>query len=276
MYSGWLLTDFSGAIMGAHQRIDRIARRNLRNLGVPISQFPTARQILHFEGKNGPDGVKKKSPGRDEPAHFCDPANDKDSELPRIIENHYNRLVQNLKKNNMEGAAFEAAWLAHAIVDGLTPAHHFQYEEKVEILRGESKESRNSFKNKVFIKGTNLPDTAKKNWAFWGPNGLFTQHYMFEFGVSTTMIFRRFQQFGPSHAEVLAAPLMDVKDLFVKAAEEVAALNLYDAHYQKGWTQKLAKTVRTELLPRVLNVVTLAWYKAMYDAGYIKQKEVKS
>jgi hypothetical protein len=26
--------------------------------------------------------------------------------------------------------AFQAAWLAHAVVDGLTPAHHYPYESE--------------------------------------------------------------------------------------------------------------------------------------------------
>ena len=33
------------------------------------------------------------------------------------------------------GAAFEAAWLAHAVTDGFTPAHHEPLEEQLEGLR---------------------------------------------------------------------------------------------------------------------------------------------
>ena len=37
-------------------------------------------------------------------------------------------------KNDKTRAAFEAAWLAHALTDGLTPAHHYPYQEAVSEL----------------------------------------------------------------------------------------------------------------------------------------------
>ena len=32
--------------------------------------FPTGKEIIYFEGTRGPDGLKRKSPGEDEPSHM--------------------------------------------------------------------------------------------------------------------------------------------------------------------------------------------------------------
>ena len=72
MYSGWLLTNYSGQIIGAHQKFNRVAYRQLKLLQ-PELQLPALKLIQHFEGRNGPDGLKLKSPGHNEPHHFYDP-----------------------------------------------------------------------------------------------------------------------------------------------------------------------------------------------------------
>lgn len=126
MYSGTTFTNSSGAILGAHQKIDRVAYRHLQKITEGAEGFPSLKQVLYFEGKNGPDGIKRKSPARDEPWHFYNPFDEDDTELLMHIDRHYTELVTELKKGNQERAAFNAAWLAHALVDGLTPAHHFR------------------------------------------------------------------------------------------------------------------------------------------------------
>jgi len=55
MYSGMTFTRFSGRLMGAHQKIDRVARRHLTLLLGVDEFFPSTSQILHSEGTNGPD-----------------------------------------------------------------------------------------------------------------------------------------------------------------------------------------------------------------------------
>jgi hypothetical protein len=134
MYSGSTLTRISGNIIGAHQKIDRIARRQLEAI-VPGIVFPDITSILHFEGDQGPDSIKRKNPGPDEEWHFIRPFDDTDTQLIEFINYHYKELVKALKSTNEERAAFEAAWLAHAVVDGLTPAHHYPYEQKLMELR---------------------------------------------------------------------------------------------------------------------------------------------
>src|SRR5690349_11509059 len=137
MYAGstlFFLKKFD-AIFGTHQKIDRVARRNLRQLQLNV-EFPTSRQILRFEGINGPDGMKRKTGGADVPQHFYDPDNPEETDLTQMLEQHHAMLVASLKKGDIVRASFEAAWLSHAIVDGLTPAHHYPYEEELKKLRG--------------------------------------------------------------------------------------------------------------------------------------------
>ena len=120
----------SGRIIGAHQKIDRVARRHLARLVPDLKQFPDIHTILHFEGIRGPDGAKLKSPGVDEPWHFINPGEAEGSLLLIDITDHQANLTAALKKNDMIRTGFEAAWLAHAITDGLTPAHHQADEEE--------------------------------------------------------------------------------------------------------------------------------------------------
>ena len=53
MYSGTTLRTKSGRMMGVHQRIDRVARRHIEEFLPYNINFPSSRQILHFEGLNG-------------------------------------------------------------------------------------------------------------------------------------------------------------------------------------------------------------------------------
>ncbi|HSE61414.1 MAG TPA: hypothetical protein VLA88_03920, partial [Candidatus Saccharimonadales bacterium] len=78
--------------MGAHQKLDRVARRALEQIE-PDSAFPTIKEILHFEGKNGPDGIKSKSPAQDEPWHYYDPIDPTDDVLVKMLERHGKNLT---------------------------------------------------------------------------------------------------------------------------------------------------------------------------------------
>ena len=163
MYSGSTIRNKSGSILGAHQKIDRVARKRLAELLPASRKFPSITQILHFEGMNGPDGVKRKSPSKDEPWHYIDPTNHSDTALLDLIDDHIVNLSNALASTNTERAAFEAAWLAHAIVDGLTPAHHFPLSEKIHELWGHPKEDRTSIKSKNIIPGDTKREQVSKN-----------------------------------------------------------------------------------------------------------------
>lgn len=272
MYSGTTLTRASGRILGAHQKIDRTARLNLgRLLDGSAKRFPRRKTILHFEGRNGPDGVKSKSPAHDEPWHFFNPFDDSDTQLLDVIDGHYKKLVKALKENDEVVAGFEAAWLAHAVVDGLTPAHHYPYEEKLADLRGgEGNETRASLREKLVMPGETRVDSVMNNWKMWGPKGLMTTHGAFEWGVVTIMLPMRLRGHKPTGEELAEICKLPVTDYFIRTAKEIAVLGMYEKFYAEGWTSKLARAVRQQLVPTLVKSVTLVWYKAACEAGLTK------
>src|SRR3990167_3845556 len=219
MYSGTTLTKYSGRVMGAHQKIDRVARRHLAKLlGNDDEKFPSFKKILHFEGKNGPDAIKRKSPAKDEPWHYYSPFNKDDSQLLELINEHYQLLVKELKAKNQERISFEAAWLAHAIVDGLTPAHHYPYEEKLVELRGEGIETRTSYKEKLIVPGDTRRQQVKNNWKVWGPRGLISAHMFFEFGIASIIKPLSFSDVVPNNDRIKKALDIGIIELFRQAA----------------------------------------------------------
>lgn len=266
MYSGTTLRTKSGRIMGAHQKIDRLARRNLRQLMPAKRQFPVIAEILHFEGRNGPDGIKSKSPGVDEPWHYIDPMKPDDQQLYHLIEDHSYNLTQALIENDDIRAAYEAAWLAHAIVDGLTPAHHYPLADKIEELWGKPHHERLTVREKNFIQGFSRRDTLRKNWQYWGAKGIFTTHFMFEFGFASTISPLRFTELAPTSADVERVKREGIVPLLHDEIHEIYALRMYEEYYKKGWTRRLATESREVLAPVIINVVTLAWYAAWYDS----------
>lgn len=268
MYSGTTLTRASGRIMGAHQKIDRVARAHLAKIIKTDKQFPTSRRILYFEGHNGPDAIKRKSPAQDEPWHYYDPFDEKDTQLVDLIKDHYKQLVSQLAEGNLERSAFEAAWLAHAIVDGLTPAHHFPYEKKLQELRGGlGKETRDTIKKKLLMPGETKKQKLKNNWKMWGAKGLFMTHGMFEMGVAAIIAPLNFSDAVPTKSEIEHAEKVGVVELFRQTAKEIATMQMYDNYYKKGWTPKLAWQVRHKLGPLLIQTVTLTWYIALSEAG---------
>jgi hypothetical protein len=270
MYSGTTLTKVSGQLLGAHQKIDRVARRHLEQLA-PKCHFPSVRSILHFEGDNGPDAIKRKSPAKDEPWHYLQPFDEDDTQLLHLITDHYTDLVKALAAGDDVRASFEASWLAHAIVDGLTPAHHYPYEEKlVELRGGQGLESRTTIGKKVIFPGETLRHQASNNWKFWGTKGIFTTHVAFEWGVATLIKPLRFKHALPSSTDLQSVHSTSLADWYRKAAQDVANLELYDTFYESGWTPKLARQIRRELAPALVRAVTLVWYSAAREAGLIK------
>jgi hypothetical protein len=266
MYSGSTFNKYSGHVLGAHQRIDRMARRQLLSLA-PGATFPDIKTILQFEGDNGPDGIKRKSPAVDEPWHYIQPFDESDTQLITLIEEHYRLLVKALRAKDDVRSAFEAAWIAHAIVDGLTPAHHYPYEEKlVELRSGRGIEDRTTISKKVVMPGESLGEQVGNNWKMWGPKGLFTTHAAFESGVAVLM--------APMH-KIGSVPTADkITDFhahrlgiwFRNQAQMVARMELYDTFYETGWTIPLARRVRNQLVPVLVQSVALIWYGAVLEA----------
>jgi len=263
----------SGRVLGAHQKLDRLARGCLELLITNNRVFPTSRQILHFEGVNGPDAIKRKSPAKDEPWHYFYPFDETDTELIELIGAHYDQLVTALRDKDEVRASFEAAWLAHALVDGLTPAHHYPYEEKLTELRGGAGiETRTSVKDKLVLPGETRREQVMNNWKMWGPRGLLTTHGFFEFGFAAiiTPFTRRQVKVLPTDIEELKQ--YGVIELFKRKAKEINSLDLFNKYYEHGWTPRLTRQVRKHLAPTIVKMVTLAWYAATIDAGLTEKK----
>lgn len=268
MFSGTLLTPRSGRIVGAHQKIDRLARKALQGLVKTPRSFPAIKTILNFEGLDGPDGIKRKSPSVDEPWHYFNPFDETDQQLITLIVEHHKRLVKSLKDGDHVHAGFEAAWMAHAVVDGLTPAHHYPYEEKlIELRGGEGLETRTTIKEKMFMPGDTRRERAQKNWQMWGPKGLFSTHFLFEWGVAAVLAPLTLKNFKLNEEDIAEMMATDLPTWFTRRAREVAGMGMYDAYYRHGWTVPLARQVRNQLAPLLVQSVALAWYRAAYDAG---------
>lgn len=267
MYSGTTFRTKSGRLMGVHQRIDRVARRHIASHLPSAFQFPTYRDIVHFEGKNGPDGIKRKSPAVDEPWHYINPNDPSDTALLDMIDEHIANLSEALRMENYYRAAFEAAWMAHAITDGLTPAHHYPFEEKLEELRGEGLETRNSAKEKLVLPGTTARMRIKNNWEFWGAKGVMTTHLAFELGVATTLSgaaldgIHRFDE-----ADIAELRQDGFRAVFLHILLVVHTMGMYDEFGQKGWTRHLARETKRELVPLIVRAVCMGWYAAIIQA----------
>lgn len=260
--------------MGVHQRIDRLARRELAHLLHRPKFFPTVHEILHFEGLNGPDGIKRKSPGQDEPWHYLDPYDPTDNQLREMISDHMHNLMVALESENQERAAFEAAWMAHAITDGLTPAHHYPLEEKLEELRdNQGLETRNSFRKKVVMPGKTRRHQLVNNWEFWGAKGVMTTHFTFELGIATSLAAGRMQNCAPSSNETVRLKKEGFMILFDEALHRIVSLGLYEEFSRAGWTRRLARDTKEQLIPEIVRIVTLAWYDCAQKAIEKKAKK---
>lgn len=266
MYSGSTLTTYSGRVLGAHQKLDRSARRLLTRMQ-PKTTFPGIRSILHFEGGNGPDAIKRKSPAKDEPWHYLQPYDLSDTQLLELMTEHYTSLVKALRDVDAVRASFEAAWIAHAIVDGLTPAHHFPYEEKLSELRGgQGKHTRTTVKSKLVMPGETKRSAVKNNWKMWGPKGLFTTHSGFELGVAMLVAPMRLSHKLPTTSGANHFDSQTLATWFRSQAQHVADLGLYDNFYKTGWTIPLARKVRKDLAQTLVQSVALVWYNAEREA----------
>ncbi len=255
-------------IFHAHQKLDRVSRKHLAEL-LPTAFFPTRKQILHFEAGHGPDGARLKRQQRsDQPWHFIDLEDASDTELAQQIKYHYANLVNALKQTDDVRSAFEAAWLAHAIVDGLTPAHHYPYERELsEIRGGADKSTRKGLAGRLFVRGDTVAASVKQSLKLVGPNGLLTSHAMFEAGAYTLIAPLKLKSGRPTLAEQKDILQRGVTAVFKDIANEIAEMGIYERFCKIGWTQTISQDVRRDMAPRMVKMITLAWYAASVDAG---------
>ena len=256
----------SGKLIGTHQKLDKAARQLLgRNLPVG-KNFPTITEILRFEGMQGPDGLKRKSPGVDEPEHFIIPDND-DGVLIGYMRNHYYNLVQALKKGDRVRASFEAAWLAHVVTDGLTPAHHYPFREVRDELVGDSDFVKIfGVQLKGVTKGENFAETMRTNWLYFGAGGLMTKHVAYEYGVAYIITPVPLKKLQPTDFKREEAENANCEKDFYKALEKIDSYKMDNHFLEHGWTTELAVETREILIPEIVRAITLAWAAAANQA----------
>lgn len=182
-------------------------------------------------------------------------------------------LTDALGDNNRQRAAFEAAWLAHAITDGLTPAHHYPLEEKLEELRGEGLETRTTRRKKILLPGETRRHQLRNNWEFWGAKGVMTTHFGFELGIATTIATSRLPNTTPTGNELVRLKSEGFMPLFNESLERIVSLKLYEEFYKVGWTRRLARETKNKLVPEIAKVVTLAWTDCVLAAELKRAKK---
>lgn len=263
----------NGKLVGTHQVLDRAARKVLSRHLPRNKYFPTIREILYFEGMRGPDGLKRKSPDNDDPSHMFEGENG-DRLFQQILDHHAN-LTSALKRRDNIRSAFEAAWLAHMITDGLTPAHHFPLSETKEELMS----------NKEFIKifgepvkgimhGHSALETARNNWLYWGAGGHMSKHIAYEYGVAIIAAAL------PQRALIPAIGkgefrYVDPKKAFYDSVRRAEVPETYAKFRQDGWTTDLALSTKNLLLPEIVRAIALIWYSAAeqaYNLGGVNRK----
>lgn len=267
MYAGTTLRRHSGKIVGVHQKIDRIARRGINKYLPKDVLFPDIKEILHFEGKNGPDAIRYMIPAIDKPWHFIDPAKADDRMLLVVIENHIVNLSDAIKSGDNVRASFECSWLAHSVVDGLTPSHHYPLHDKIEELWGKPRHEIESGKIKKIIHGKNRRDTLIKTWEYWGAGGVMTAHLMFELGVASAISAGSFKRVGATIDDIKHLHKYGFEAEFMKSLNFINDMKLYDKFGKTGWTRQLANKTKKVLIPEIVKVVMLAWYQALITAG---------
>jgi hypothetical protein len=265
MYSGFITSKRTLPAVGVHQRFDRAAYRLIAPYVNP-AEFAAIRQIIAFEGVNGPDGLKAKSPGRHQPGHLYNPVTDC-GDIPDLIQSHFSTLVVALRDKDRVRMAFDAAWLAHYVCDGLTPAHHFPLDARLAAYGANSKAQPKRFLHAAMASGRTPAARLKNNWALWGGKGLLSTHFNFEIGVAATLVGRRVRvRFDP--AVVAAAQAVGPVDYFKEQAKDIARLSMYEKFYEHGWNSELGRLVLRRLAPQTVQAIAAVWLLAYVEAGY--------
>ena len=266
MYSslGIIQNDHSKSLTGTHQKLDRAAMILLsKYMPNATKVLPNIDEILRFEGTAGPDGLKRKSPGVDEPEHFIEPGKDNGILIGYIRDHQYN-LKEALKNNNKERAAFEAAWMAHALTDGLTPAHHYPYRQVVDELMSDKDYAKLfGVKIKGVMRGENLAQVARNNWLYWGAGGIMTKHIAFEYGVAYTITPLPAKRLLPKDLKSVNFKNIDYEHVFYDSLEKIATLDMYNQFLKTGWTTELIVETREILIPEIVKVIALNWGAAV-------------
>ncbi|MBQ7802723.1 hypothetical protein IJ380_02590 [Candidatus Saccharibacteria bacterium] len=251
-------------LIGTHQKLIRLSRRLVGKKLPEGIYFPSAKEIIYFEGMRGPDGLKRKCPEEKQPEHFLIPGAD-NGLLWGQIEDCQANLKRALEEGNHERAAFEAAWMSHFIIDGLTPAHHYPLDDIKEEFMSES-EYLEIFGKPLArkIEGETFRETVGKNIVYYGPGGHLTKHFAFEFQIAKIVNTRKKKTLTPALPYSLGdIKKLDFKKEFYGSVEKIADLKMYERYKVEGWSSDLALEAKEILLPEIVKNVTIGWLKCV-------------
>jgi hypothetical protein len=96
---------------------------------------------------------------------------------------------------------------------------------------------------------------------------LLATHFAFEWGVAAMIMPMRLTRAVPSEADLAMVKRDGIVKLFTMRAQFIDGLNMYEQFYKSGWTPRLVQVARRQLLPTIVNTVTLMWYSAAEQAG---------
>ena len=256
MYSGFITHHKTVARLGVHQRLDRAAAKMIRPY-IPNGTLPPIKQILKFEGINGPDGLKVKSP-ENNPSHVYEAHLHNESMEP--IVQHYEGLVKALRERDRVRAAFDAAWLAHYVCDGLTPAHHYPLGEM-------KREAAEAVEQAAIEDKSHIAALVRRQWKLWGAKGHYSTHFNFEMGLAFSLLGTQLKAvFLPAHLK--RARKLGLVKYFKGEVNAVIKLDLYNSFYRQGWTTRIVRAIKKSLMPHIIEVIGVIWMLAIEEAGY--------
>ncbi|MEX0934234.1 MAG: hypothetical protein WDZ42_00360, partial [Candidatus Saccharimonadales bacterium] len=155
------------------------------------------------------------------------------------------------------------------VVDGLTPAHHYPYEQELELMYRTSQQKFFKRRHKILLQGINKRQLLKGNWRMWGNKGLLSTHIHFEAGVAAAVITGNFDT-KLDEGNLALAKSLGLVDFFKQQAAVIHELKMYDRFYQTSWTVWLARASRKELAPRTIETLAIVWVLAAEEAGVAK------
>jgi hypothetical protein len=264
MFSRTIFADKRTEKIATHQRLVRAARRIVPRYVSARTQLPSAKQIVHFEGKNGPDGLAGKHNIQDFPMEMLNPTHQR-HELIEHLNHHLRALGRAHRHHDEVRVAFELAWSEHLIVDGLTPAHHHDYSDQVKQLDPRELDEINSILKRIFVRGAGLTDTIRKNWKKIGPRGVATNHILFEAGIDFITM-----PLSAKRLEVELSP-SDLKrvrqgkfvQVYLESVRRIADLHMFERYEHGGWSTDLVDDVRNVLLPECVKCIALGWLSVL-------------
>ena len=85
---------------------------------------------------------------------------------------------------------------------------------------------------------------------------------MFEWGVATTMVGRRYRS-TVTEQDLVDVHLRGYEALFRDSLHYIFGLNVYDLFQKVGWNWRVARIVHTELMAEIHRAVRLSRYVAL-------------